>query len=109
MALATSLIVLLLATTRLTYLFADTRETGPGNILPKLRYWAGVRYDEKSKPYGTNGLAEAMLCPSCGSIWLGILITAFYLLSPNITPFILLPFALSEMAILLGGNKHFVQ
>lgn len=101
-----SLVVLLLATTRLTYLFADTSESGPGNILPKFRYWVGVRYNEQSKPYGTNGMAKAILCPFCCSVWFGIFITAGYLLSPNITPFLLLPFALSEAAILLGGNKH---
>lgn len=101
-----SLMILMLGVTRLTYMFSDTTESGIYSILHQVRYWLGVRYNDQSKAYGTNELAKGLLCPFCVSLWIGFLVAALYSIAPDMITLVLLPFALSEVAILAGGNKH---
>lgn len=96
------LFVLMLATWRLSNLLVDAGESGPFNLLHKIRYAAGVRYDDYSQPYGTNEVARALTCLWCTSVWIGALVTAVYALSPLVL-WLLLPFALSAGAILVAG------
>ena len=58
---------LVLATWRLTSLLH--REDGPKQILERLRYWLGVRYDKRSERYATTNIAEGVLCFWCCSVW----------------------------------------
>lgn len=46
-------------------------EQGPGDVLGLFRDKVGVAFDEASRPYGKNAIAEALLCLWCTSVWLG--------------------------------------
>lgn len=98
------LIIAALAVYRLTLLFS--REAGPGDIFGRLRARMGVRYDEHSQPYGSNWLSEGILCPLCTSVWVGIGVTLFVLVThwlnlDSAALYILLPFALSGISVFL--------
>lgn len=58
-----------LITWRITSMLVN--EDGPADIFARLRDWLGVRYGEVSQPYGTNGVANALCCVWCTSIWVG--------------------------------------
>lgn len=90
--------------------------SGPGDILGRFRSWLGVKFDEHSRPYGTNWRAEAILCFYCLSLWVAFAITAFLVLfillgrfindeTPityiDIATLVMMPFALSGGAIFL--------
>jgi hypothetical protein len=99
------LLILGLATFRVSSLFA--REDGPAEIFEFIRFKAGVKYNDKSEPYGSTELAKGLLCVWCNSVWFALFFTAIYLIW---NPFILflLPFAVSSIAIIiheLTGNK----
>lgn len=68
----------LLATYCITFMLNSLN--GPGDIFGRFRAWLGVRFDEHSRPYGTNWRAEAILCFYCLSLWIGFAITAFFIL-----------------------------
>lgn len=98
------LLVLALATYRLTLLLNN--EAGPGDIFGKLRTWSGVRYDQYSNPYATGWLSEGILCPYCLSVWVGIGITALFVLGialngQTVVFYSMLPFALSGVTVFL--------
>jgi hypothetical protein len=93
------ILVLGLGTWRLTSL--ATCEDGPGGIFGKVRHWIGVRYDEKSEPYGLNAVAKGLACFWCASIWFATIVVAAYLLWPKPTYYVCLAFALSGVAILI--------
>ena len=92
------LVILALATWRLTSLLVW--EDGPFEFFARLRHGLGVRYDEANNAYGTNWLANGIVCPACASVWFGIAWgTAYMLWHP--TWMIALPFALSAGAIVV--------
>lgn len=93
------LLVLALATWRLSSLLAC--EDGPFGILARLRVRLGVRYDQESKPYGTNELSKLILCPWCSSLWFGAFWTLVWLAWPQGAHLLALPLALSAMAVLV--------
>lgn len=102
----TALLILILATWRISNLIVDDNEDGPWELLPRLRYVAGVRYDDKSRPYGTNVVARAILCIWCTSFWVGVILTVGVVTSASLSaglwsPFVylMLPFALSGGAL----------
>lgn len=92
------LIVLILATWRLTSLLVW--EDGPFEAFAHLRYFLGVRYDDYNNAYGTNWFAKGVICPSCASVWFGIVLGIAYMLYPPIW-WVALPLALSAGAIAL--------
>lgn len=92
---------LALATWRVASLLGNVAESGPWGILDRIRYWAGVRYDERSQPYGATGLARGLLCRWCCSLWVGAAWTALALLWPAGAAWLALPLALSAAAIAL--------
>lgn len=94
-----ALIVLSLATWRLSSLIK--REHGPLSIFDKIRYWAGVRYNEANEMYGTNALAEGMICAWCSSVWFGIALTLGYILLGSAVIWVALPLSLSAVAIIV--------
>lgn len=93
-----SFVVLAVATFRLGSLLA--REAGPLDILLRIRHWLGVRYTKENVPVGTNMLSRMALCLYCNTIWIGIILTAVYLLTPVIVFWVCVPFALSGVAVL---------
>ena len=103
------LLVLILATFRITNLIVDDSESGPLGILDRLRYAIGIRYDEKSrravvaKPVWKRELAGLHNCFWCASVWYGIGIALVFWIVPSdfrwIWIAILSPFALSGGAL----------
>lgn len=76
-------------------------EGGPWAILSRFRYWAGVRYDDESRPYSTTTLSGVLSCVWCISIWIGALFAFSYWWNPNMTILLSLPFALSATAVIV--------
>jgi len=95
----TDLIVLGLATWRLTSLIVW--EAGPWDILAHLRHLLGVRYDAQSQRYADTMLGRMVICPWCASVWCGVAMTVFYLLTPRVSVWIGLPLAFSAVAVLI--------
>ncbi len=95
----TELLILILATYRITNLFVDDKEGGPFEIMYKIRERAGVSYDEESQPIATTTLSSAMLCFWCWSFWMGLLVLVVSLIPAWIGYYMLLPFALSGGAL----------
>lgn len=83
----------LLASWRLSRMLYDRTEAGPLSVLHWIRYWAGV---EEESP---GQLAEALVCPYCISVWVGLL---FSLMSLNEKLFRITtwPFAASAVVVL---------
>lgn len=97
-------LIVALATYRLTLLVS--KEAGPFDLFGRFRTWAGVKFDEYSKPYATGQLSEMILCPNCTSVWIGIGFTilvgaAIYLNLLTLITFLLLPLAASGFAVFL--------
>ena len=92
------LLILALATWRLTSLLAF--EDGPGEVFAKVRSKLGVKYDQQSKPYGTNLVSKAIICTFCASVWWGAGWTVLYLVWPPVI-YLALPLALSAVAIII--------
>lgn len=89
------LLVSILATWRITNLLVDDNEDGPYDILPKLRYRLGLRYDAQGRAYPTNEVSKAINCFWCASFWVGLGVA----LLPKWARFILWPFAYSAGAL----------
>ena len=92
------LLVLGLATWRLTSLL--NAESGPYNILTRLRYLIGVRYNDHSEPYGKNQVAEMILCTWCLSVWVGLILGITYYFWRDFW-WVMVPFSLSAVAIVI--------
>ena len=65
-------LILALATWRISKLLIS--ESGPYEVLAKLRDVVGITYNEHSLPVATNELAKLFLCIWCMSIWVGLLL-----------------------------------
>lgn len=94
-----TLLILILATWRISLLFVN--EDGPFGMFEWLRYWTGVKYNEKREPFGTGLISDILSCVWCLSVWVGVIITIFYLIVPDYTTWLCLPFALSAGAIIV--------
>lgn len=94
------LLILALAALRLYYLFAH--DNGPFNMFVRLRDKIGVIPWNESPGYlTTNNFAYGLMCPSCATIWWGIILTAGYVLYPIYTLPIAFALAISALAILI--------
>lgn len=98
------LLIAALATYRLSLLIS--KEAGPFDLFGRFRTWAGVTYDQYSNPVASGQLSEAILCPFCLSVWIGICATLYlgiaaYLGVAHLAIYLLLPFALSGAAAYL--------
>ena len=97
-------VIATLATYRLTFMLNN--EAGPADIFGRLRTRIGVKYDEHSNPYGTNWVADGVLCFMCLSVWVAFGVAALVVIGIVterllIAELLLLPFALSGGAIYL--------
>jgi hypothetical protein len=90
-----------LAVYRISDMLADDTQEGPWDILTRFRNLVGVFYDEYGVQQGSNIIARMVVCIYCNSFWVGLLATAGWLLVPDVTVVISLPFALSGAAVLL--------
>lgn len=93
-----------LATYRLTIMINS--EEGPAHIFGRLRVRLGVKFDQYSNPYGSNWVAEGVLCFYCLSVWISFAVAAWIIFTtvigfPMIGTFLLFPFALSGVAVYL--------
>ena len=96
------IVVLMLATWRLSSLLVDPEDDGPWEMFGKLRHLVGVRHDQASGLFfGRNVVAQAFMCVFCMSVWIGIAIAILYTSFPSIMVMASLPFALSAGAIVL--------
>lgn len=100
----TELLILILATYRIANLFVDDSEGGPWDILHMIRYYAGVKYDDERRKYGTNVLAKSMICFWCFSPWVAIVVVLISLIPYWIGFYLLLPFALSSGALVVKNK-----
>ena len=102
---ATVLIVLGLATWRLTSLFVW--ETGPFNIFQRIREKVGILHDETGHPYQypDTFFAQLLSCVWCFSIWVAFF-SVFYWIFPGVTIAVAMVPAISAIAILID---HFCQ
>lgn len=105
----TEFFILAFATFRITNLIVDDGESGPWDVLDRLRYAIGVRYDDKSrravvaKPSWKRMLASMHNCFWCASVWYGIAVALVYWVLPADARWVwialLSPFALSGAAL----------
>ena len=99
----TSLVIFILATYRLSHMLAY--DYGPLDIISKFRHFSGVRYDERSIPYGINSFSKGMICMYCNSIWWSVIITLLYLWLGDTAVWLSLPLALSGFVVLVLEGK----
>lgn len=92
------LLILGLATWRISNLLVN--EDGPFDFFARLRSALGVKYDETSRPYGTNVFSKLWTCVWCISPYVGALLTFGYWRWSGLFILILLPFALSAAAVI---------
>lgn len=99
---ALDIVILMLATWRLSSLLVDPEDDGPWEVFGKFRHLLGVRHDKASGLFfGKNVMAQALLCIFCTSVWIGLAIAILYISYPSIVVMASLPFALSAGAIVL--------
>jgi hypothetical protein len=97
-------IILSLAAWRIANLIADDSEDGPFDILHKIRYFLGIRYDERGRMLSVDEppiyreLGRAVSCMWCLSLWIGL----FVALVPHQYRMVFLPFSLSAAALIIN-------
>ena len=96
------LLILSLATWRLSSLIATPGDDGPWEMFLRFRRIMGVRLDDDTGIYyGTNELARGILCVWCTSVWVGFGLGILYLVLGVPTVYVAFPFALSGAAIII--------
>lgn len=95
------LIVYSIAIWRISNLFVN--EAGPFNIFLRLRKWAGIIHDDTGSAFmiPDKFVAQLLSCIWCFSIWVSFFFTTFWLLSPEWSLKLAVPFALSGVACLI--------
>lgn len=92
-----NLLIIAFATYRLTLLFS--KEAGPLDMFGWIRFKLGVRHDEHSRETATGFWSELILCPYCFSVWVGIVLTVYWLVAGDIALITMLPFTLSGVVV----------
>ena len=92
-------VLLVLATWRITSMVV--REDGPFSAFARLRKLIGVRYDAHSVAYGTNTLAEGILCVWCASVWFSFFAAFLNENSSSVFEFLISWLAISTAVIAL--------
>lgn len=90
-----------LATWRISALFVH--DDGPFDAFKRLREAVGVEhYDDGSHVQNCyKGLAKLLTCVWCVSVWVGIFAVFGWAIAPALAIWLMLPFALSGMAVLV--------
>lgn len=77
-------------------------EGGPFEAVHRFRHQVGVRYNAENEMTAEPGsFADGLICIKCNTVWLGLLFTLLYKLSPRLALFVALPFALSGVGLLI--------
>jgi hypothetical protein len=101
------LLILSLATFRLSVMLHNDWETGPWGLLSKLRAKAGLLHMPDGKPLSSPGsLIEGLMCTHCNSVWIGLAFAVVYGIFAllgwyELARFVSLPLALSGANIML--------
>lgn len=97
------LLLLGLATWRMAALLV--KEEGPWHIFHRIREGVGIKHaqDGSFGIISDTWLAGVLSCVWCTSIYIGTFWTILYLLFPEITIYLTIPFALSALAILIDS------
>lgn len=95
------LIVYSIAIWRISNLFVN--EKGPWMVFLNIRKRAGIGHDDQGNPYmiPDTFFAQVLSCIWCFSIWVSFFFTTFWLLSPEWSLKLAVPFALSGVACLI--------
>lgn len=93
------LVIYFIAIWRIANLFVN--EAGPWKVFLRIREWAGIKHDDTGFPYmiPDNFTAQLLSCIWCFSIWVSFFVTAVWLVSPEWSLKLCVPFALSGGAI----------
>lgn len=98
------LIILVLATYRLSTMLANDWEHGPAGLLSKLRERAGLLRTDAGDPVIPPGsFIDGLMCNYCNSVWVGVAFTLAYaiLMSLGLPAYLLfLPLALSGASVI---------
>ena len=98
------LVILVLATYRLSIMMANDWEAGPAGLLSKLRERAGLLHSEAGDPVMIPGsFIDGFMCTHCNSVWVGVAFTILYaiLMSLGLPAYLLfLPLALSGASVI---------
>jgi len=81
-------------------------EDGPFGMFARLRYAAGVRFDERSQAKATRPISGVFLCVWCMSVWTGLAWTAAWLAFGPWAVLVGTPLALSAAATVLEEITH---
>lgn len=98
------LVILSFAVARISYMLVN--EDGPGEIFGRLRRWCGIatHFDTGDRivvrPNKMAWLGDVLNCVYCCSVWTSIGTWLFYSIAPKTCLVILVPFALSQVALL---------
>jgi hypothetical protein len=99
------ILIYCLAVWRVSSLFV--RESGPAFVFKRLREKAGIVHDgEEVALIPDTFFAQVLSCVWCFSIWAAFFWTAFWLVSPEWSLKLAVPFALSGGAILLDRHVN---
>lgn len=95
------LAIYFIAIWRVSNLFVN--EAGPFNVFLRLRKWAGIIHDDAGLAFmiPDKFMAQLLSCIWCFSIWVSFFVTVLWLLSPEWSLKLCVPFALSGGACLI--------
>lgn len=96
------LIIIALAVWRFSNVISDDSLSGPWDVLHKLRYALGVRYNDFNEAEATTTLATAILCIYCSTFWFGLVAGIMYLFFGDIVVTIAIPIAIGSLAMRIG-------
>lgn len=95
-------VLISLAVWRIANMLSDIDQSGPWQILDKIRRRAGLKYNENSIPYANPGsLADMLTCIYCNSVWIAIFFYILWNVNQTLTIIVSIPLALSAVAIFL--------
>lgn len=94
-----SIIALPFAVWRLSSILVS--ESGPFDMMDKLRYRVGIRYNEYNQVYGTNTFADLFTCIWCMSVWVSAILVIITMANDFIGAMINVALAGSCIAILI--------
>lgn len=100
------MIVMALATWRIATMLHDER--GPASLFIFMRSLVGIGHDDNGNPfsYPSNVVADALACPACLSVWVGFMVALLQKHAPGVASIVVLPFALSALAILFEKQVY---
>lgn len=96
-----NILILALATWRLSALLVY--EAGPFDLFIRIRKLAGIGHDDSGRPdmWPDRYFAKLLSCVWCLSVQVAIVATILFAIFGNLVIIVLIPFALSSLAIMV--------